>query len=100
MFGKKSGGDGNYMAKYRKKPIVVEAFILGETPTPAWWDEAIAANLATPFDNCAYAILKSSEGFIRVERGEYVIKGIMGELYPCKPDTFELLYEPVRDRYF
>jgi hypothetical protein len=85
------------MAKYRKKPLIVDAFVLGEAP-PKWWIDAVADNLATPFDSDSYAILKTAEGYIRAERGEYIIRGIKGELYSCKPDIFALLYEPVETK--
>ena len=61
------------MAKYRKKPIVIEAY---QT------DKEID--------------IETIEGTIHASVGDYIIMGINGEQYPCKPDIFEKAYEPVR----
>ena len=80
------------MGKYRKKPIVIEAL---------------------QYDGCnkkeiyafatGYAFIKSSEqlvintleGEMLVSINDYVIKGVNGEFYPCKPDIFDKSYEVV-----
>jgi len=88
--------------KYRKKPVVIEAFRLGDE-WPDWWAEKVTAEVVTTFnyDQGAvrggpdYAIIKTLEGRMRAERGDWIIKGIKGEIYPCKPDIFEATYEPV-----
>lgn len=67
--------------KYRKKPVVIEAtqwFKDGDHP--AVTDIGLIATL---------------EGNMHVTPGDYIITGVKGEHYPCKPDIFELTYEPV-----
>ena len=59
--------------KYRKKPIIVEAYI-------ATKEEYI----------------KTLEGTMKADKGDYVITGIRGERYPCKPDIFHETYEEVK----
>lgn len=77
--------------KYRKKPVVIDAFRLGTDVPPQWWNDAYQSGKAAPHLDCA--IIKTLEGEMRAEAGDYVIKGVKGELYPCKPDIFELTYE-------
>lgn len=73
--------------KFRKKPVVIEAmqFIVN---TPDWWP------LGVYKDGDSYAI-DTLEGPLRVSEGDWIITGIKGERYPCKPDIFEATYEPV-----
>ena len=87
--------------KFRKKPVVIEAFQLG-AEWPDWWSDAITAKIATThnYDGSLrggpdYAMISTLEGMMRAERGHWIIKGIKGEIYPCKPDIFEATYEPV-----
>lgn len=61
------------MAKYRKKPVVVEA--------------------VGPIEAVEY--IETLEGVMRADVGDYIITGVQGERYPCKPDIFENTYEPV-----
>jgi hypothetical protein len=84
------------MAKYRKKPVVIEAFAW--TPnapvsdTPNWFFDACSIGIAYPETDGSVSI-KTLEGTHRGEIGDYIIRGVKGELYPCKPDIFELTYE-------
>lgn len=41
--------------------------------------------------------IETLEGVMKAEKGDYIIKGIMGEYYPCKPDIFEVTYDKVYD---
>ncbi|WP_425452782.1 hypothetical protein [Ammoniphilus oxalaticus] len=41
--------------------------------------------------------IRTLEGDMRVNKGDYIIKGIQGEFYPCKPDIFKATYEVVTD---
>lgn len=83
------------MAKYRKKPVVIEAMQWDGTNGDAIkeWGQG--------FRKIEYdlkpAILRiyTLEGVMEASLGDWVIKGIRGELYPCKPDIFEATYEPV-----
>lgn len=88
------------MSKYRKKPVVIDAyhFASGTAPMPEW--------LVTAFNSGAvyyqggdspYITIRTLEGDMRASFGDYIIKGVKGEIYPCKPDIFEATYEPVEE---
>jgi hypothetical protein len=80
--------------RFRKKPGEIEAWQIGSfEPRPSWLEKARTAGLV--YGNCMdYVEIKTLEGRMRGERGDWVIHGVMGELYPCKPEIFEILYEP------
>jgi hypothetical protein len=89
------------MAQYRKKPVVIEAFRLGIDDMPDWFCEARTANTVTTHNEDGrwrggpdYAHIKTLEGDMRAEYGDWIIRGVKGELYPCKPDIFAATYEP------
>ncbi len=81
------------MTKYRKKPVIIEAIqYLREE------------NLSSCMDFCPDMVfnakdneydIKTLEGNMKVSKGDYIIKGVQGEFYPCKPDIFEMTYEKV-----
>jgi len=80
------------MARYRKKPIVVEA----EQFLP-WTGAAGAILLGFPVqrdDRGPYIIIPTLEGDHRANAGDWIITGVKGEKYPCKPDIFASTYEP------
>ena len=101
------------MSKYRKKPVVIEAFQLGKDPMPEWVMDAVTSETVTlHMDRIGPqrgAVIKTLEGdhFARawstdadgmtICLGDFVIQGVKGELYPCKPDIFEATYEPVEN---
>lgn len=85
------------MAKYRKKQIVIEAIqwngdnlydICQEFP-----DFKLSYTLTNKNDLGIYTL----EGIMWAEIGDYIIKGIRGEFYACKPDIFKETYEEVKD---
>lgn len=79
------------MAKYRKKPVVVEAWRNDdEMPRPEWVDEAVGGR--TRPGGVLY--VSTLEGLMRADLGDWLIRGVKGEVYPCKPDIFEATYEP------
>ena len=79
------------MAKYRKKPVVIEAFKYQTDEVPEWWRELnVKINVDT-----GSAFIPTLEGTMEAKVGDYIIQGVAGELYPCKPDIFELTYEEV-----
>jgi hypothetical protein len=87
------------MSLYRKKPVVIEAFEWIPTQsvagTPDWFFTACADGVAYPeFDGTL--TIKTMEGKMRAEIGDFVIRGIKGELYLCKPDIFAATYEEVK----
>ena len=82
--------------KFRKKPIAIEAFLLGVDETPDWFIKAMREKIA--IINNTHVILYTLEGEMRADPGkDYIIKGIHGELYPCKKEIFEESYEPVEE---
>lgn len=82
------------MAKYRKKPVVVEAWQLTEENIEAGIPDWINTNQVIIFGGAnAFAEIYTREGTMQASYGDYVIKGIQGEFYPCKPDIFEQTYE-------
>jgi len=79
--------------KYRKKPIVIEAV-----------EYERDKNISSCLDFCPDMIYNQQdneydivtlEGSMRITKGDYIIKGVNGEFYPCKPDIFRKTYEEV-----
>lgn len=93
--------------KYRKKPVVIEAFRMGIDPRPDWFQDKVTTNeIVTyamgedegPFHSRkTYCEIKTLEGTMRGGYGDYIIKGVQGEIYPCKPDIFDATYEKVSE---
>lgn len=61
--------------KYRKKPVVIEAYQTDKEQ-----------------------VIHTLEGDMKADIGDYIITGVKGEQYPCKPDIFEQTYEPVEEK--
>jgi hypothetical protein len=86
--------------KFRKKPVVIEAHqipALNDPHTrelPIWLVDALCNGTVTPLDGSGGVIIKTLEGDHRGDVGDWIIRGIKGELYPCKPDIFAATYEP------
>jgi len=89
------------MAKYRKKPVIIEAFqydgdfIYNDgTPyeAPEWTFKALEDGTMF-FKDAGELYIKTLEGEMHVSVEDYIIKGIQGEIYPCKPDIFDHTYE-------
>lgn len=91
------------LMKYRKLPVIIEAFKLTNkhgTEQPQWILDAIRHKEVTLAYNNGYfegMDIKTLEGTMRANDGDYIIKGINGEIYPCKPDIFEKTYEKVEN---
>ena len=86
------------MPKYRKKPVVIEAFRLGYDNPERWWVEAIANDKVRPFmmrPGEAEAEIETLEGLHVARHGDWIIRGVAGELYPCKHEIFLRTYELV-----
>lgn len=89
------------MGEFRKKPVIIEAFKFGKETLPIWAKEAFKNRLIehtmpiSPLLETKCVEIKTLEGTMKAEYGDYIIKGIKGEIYPCKPDIFEQTYEPV-----
>lgn len=87
------------MAKYRKKPVIIEAFRFCHDFAPGWWVAAITRNDVSIYKDedsgLLYALINTLEGQHRADYGDYIIRGVKGEIYPCKADIFEMTYEEV-----
>ena len=85
--------------KYRKKPVVVEAiqFTQNNFPEIKKFTNGLAHNFGIENSQVGMAtcIIPTLEGDHIATEGDYIIKGIKGEFYPCKPDIFEKTYEMV-----
>ena len=89
--------------KYRKKPVVIEAFQLNERGLIGedWFWDAVSRNdiITHDFGKChiepAWCEIKTLEGTMIAKAGDYIIQGVNGEIYPCKADIFEKTYEKV-----
>jgi len=86
--------------RFRKKPVVIEAFLLTRRFADVVVDwvgrENIANfNLGEFAEDSCYVEIKTLEGTMTANEGDWIIKGIKGEFYPCKPDIFEATYEAV-----
>lgn len=93
------------MPKFRKKPVVIEAVqfhghnasdiekFTGLTFFPELESEtAYVAGQGAPIFSI---LIPTLEGPLKAKNGDWIIKGVSGEFYPCKPDIFEKTYEPV-----
>lgn len=89
------------MAKFVKKAVEVEAFKLGYDVEPKWFiendraynfiqEKCIGGNVSCD--------LETLEGTMRANKGDYIIQGVKGEIYPCKADIFEMTYQKVEYR--
>jgi hypothetical protein len=82
------------MGKFRKKPVVIEA------------EQYVGARLRSPDLQRALCICEATgmphihtlEGVMLVSDGDWIICGVKGEVYPCKPDIFAATYEAVETR--
>lgn len=84
--------------KFRKKPVVIEAeqFLPPVRPLPADMKELMGVEVpgypGAPDD--AVTVIETLEGPHIVSPGDWIITGVKGERYPCKPDIFEATYDP------
>lgn len=85
--------------KYRKKPIIIEAmqYTKEECVNDIFEFFNQDKNLNIPVKQDGYCIVRTLEGDMKCEVGDYIIKGVKGEFYPCKPDIFEATYEKVEE---
>lgn len=88
------------MAKFRKKPVVIEArrwsghkvdapYLIG------WIGEPCLGAVSIPGSDLFTLQIKTLEGEHTASPGDWIIQGVKGEFYPCKPDIFEATYELV-----
>lgn len=90
--------------KYRKKPVVIDAWVWDETEAMLkelrfmgmpWSGNTGHRDRPGWVGELRIKTLESGGGSFHVDRGDYIIKGVKGEFYACKPDIFEMTYEAV-----
>lgn len=88
--------------KYRKKPIIINAVQWNGHNTKdvlmfvAPKDQVVMDNFSKSINN-NYLLISTLEGVMRADKGDYIIKGVQGEFYPCKPDIFNETNELVEE---
>ncbi len=93
--------------KFIKKPVEIEAVQfhfreyttnpLSFDETPNWLENAVREEIIFPrlgFDDRWCLVIKTLEGDMIVSHGDWIIRGVKGEIYPCKPDIFTMTYSP------
>lgn len=82
--------------QYRKKPVVIEAmrWMGNNWPEITEWHEGSLPNTFISFELDELTI-KTLEGVMTADLGDWIIKGVRGEFYPCKDEIFKATYEPV-----
>lgn len=88
------------MGLYRKKPVVIEAVQwlnrkIVCPPGPLWFNQAEERCDIRLAGDVLY--IKTLEGEMRADVGDWIIRGVKGEIYPCKPDIFAATYESAND---
>lgn len=91
------------MAQFRKKPVVIEAMQF-ETNNDAgdanmnavcmWANQGRQPEATFCWHNGTNIFVSTTEGMMRADVKDWIIKGVKGELYPCKPDIFAATYDP------
>jgi hypothetical protein len=84
------------MPKFRNKPVVIEAVKFRAGEQDAAFDEDVRAGVVR-FPEDGTMLIHKQEGDMVARPGDWVIRGVKGELYPCKPDSFAATYEPVEE---
>lgn len=89
---------------FRKRPVVIEAVQLQRRfGWPDWFADAVSKNniithgLGKFGEGPVYCEIKTLEGVMRANEGDWIIRGIVGEIYPCKDVIFRSTYEPVEE---
>lgn len=85
------------MSRWRKKPVVIEAFEFLRDPIPDWFMDQVSLNQII-LHGCGQGdtgtcSIKTPEGIMTGRIGDWIIKGVKGEIYPCKADIFAETYE-------
>ena len=81
--------------KYVKRPVIIEAIEFdgseeSEKEIRDWSEGNVGKSALTD-----ELFVRTLEGFLKIQKGDFVIKGIKGEFYPCKPDIFYATYDKV-----
>ncbi len=87
------------MSKFRKRPVVIEAQLfdgdfLDMVNVTVW----CSGSMEREDDLYAWVLkIPTLEGVMTAQVGDWIVKGVAGEFYSCKPDIFEMTYEPVNE---
>lgn len=89
----------NQAKQYRKKPVVIEAVQFDGSSSSAsaidiWMTTGEYREPQVRTRDLRTINITTLEGVMRAEPGDWIIKGVVGEFYPCKPSIFEQTYEP------
>ena len=80
------------MAKYRKKPVIIDAVLFDGTLSCVEQLGTYQSSVSQKLTSNTVQI-KTLEGTMTANIGDYIIKGVKGEIYPCKADIFEATYD-------
>ncbi|UWD48764.1 hypothetical protein NYR90_00155 [Clostridioides difficile] len=83
------------MAKFKKRPVEVEAFRLGYDIEPEWFIGNSRVCNFKWINGHVSCDLETLEGTVRANKGDYIIQGVKGEIYPRRADIFEMTYQKV-----
>lgn len=84
------------MAEYRKKPVVVDAIEnKGDWGEITEWLDEFETNEPVPLTllEDGTVLIQAQGGLVHADLGDYIIRGVKGEFYPCKPDIFKMTHE-------
>ena len=82
--------------RYKKRPIVIDALKWeGGVDDMFDWADSLSSETLMSFGKIEGLFIETLEGRMSVSLGDFVICGLNGEFYPCKPDIFEMTYEEV-----
>lgn len=89
---------------FKRKPIYVECFRLGYDKIPTWFQEQVRMNNVSNIDAFLENVneivkIKTLEGVMNVIQGDFIIKGVKGEIYPCKAEVFKETYDYILLRH-
>jgi hypothetical protein len=91
---------GDIVGRFRKRPVEIEAVQLNRdngTVVARWcggrWTHE--AKPSDPSDVAEWVLIPTLEGPMKASLGDWIIRGVQGEFYPCKPDIFAATYERV-----
>jgi hypothetical protein len=92
------------MTRYRKKPVEIEAFqftiatLRMGTTFPGWIELAFREGRITKYSYPThYLLIQTLEGDMRADLNDWIVLGVKNEIYPVKPDIFEMTHEKVTD---
>ena len=83
------------MKQYRKKPVVIEAVQFTDKSKDRCLNDIAGSYPGYDEGGNPTLIIQTLEGDMVANIGDWIIKGVKGEFYPCKPDIFEMTYEAV-----